>query len=100
MWLPPTLPTRLKGKLLGRKRLQEIGTLFTPDTILRWHRMLVAKRWDYSKRRKPAGWPRTKQEIVDMVLRFARENASWGYDRIQGALAAIDFTTVEVWTKV
>ncbi len=36
----------VKGKILGRKRLQEIGTLFTPDTILHWHRKLVAKKWD------------------------------------------------------
>jgi hypothetical protein len=35
----------VKGKILGRKRLEEVGTLFTPDTILRWHRMLVAKKW-------------------------------------------------------
>jgi putative transposase len=77
----------VKGKVLGRGRLQEVGTLFTPDTILRWHRMLVAKKWDYSQRRKPPGRPRTKQEIVDLILRFARENPTWGYDRIQGALA-------------
>jgi hypothetical protein len=36
----------VKGKILGRKRLEQIGTLFTPDTILRWHRTLVAKKWD------------------------------------------------------
>ena len=77
----------VKGKILGRKRLQEVGTLFTPDTILRWHRMLVAKKWDYSKRRKHVGRPRTKPEIANLVLRFARENPAWGYDRIQGALA-------------
>jgi len=77
----------VKGKILGRKRLQEMGTLFTPDTILRWHRQLVAQKWDYSKRRKSPGRPRTSQEVVDLVLRFARENPSWGYDRIQGALA-------------
>ena len=41
----------VKGKVLGNKRLQEVGTLFTPDTILRWHRLLVAKKWDYSDRR-------------------------------------------------
>jgi putative transposase len=46
----------VKGKLLGRKRLEEIGTLFTPDTILRWHRLLVAKKWDHSDKRKvPTG---------------------------------------------
>ncbi len=42
----------VKGKILGRKILEEVGTLFTPDTILRWHRMLVARKWDYSDRRK------------------------------------------------
>ena len=46
----------VKGQILGRKRLEEVGTLFTPDTIMRWHRTLVAKKWDYSDRRakKPA----------------------------------------------
>ena len=77
----------VKGKVLGRGRLQEVGTLFTPETILRWHRMLVAKKWDYSQRRKLPGRPRTKQEIVDLILRLALENPTWGYDRIQGALA-------------
>jgi len=37
----------VKGKILGRKRLQEIGTLFTPDTIIRWHRQLVAQKWNH-----------------------------------------------------
>ena len=37
----------VKGKVLGRKRLEQIGTLFTPDTILRWHRFLVARKWDH-----------------------------------------------------
>ena len=77
----------VKGKILGRGRLQEVGTLFTPDTILRWHQTLVAKKWDYSQLRRPPGRPRTKQEIVDLILRFAHENPSWRYDRIQGALA-------------
>jgi hypothetical protein len=36
----------VKGKILGRKRLEDVGTLFTPDTVLRWHRMMVAKKWD------------------------------------------------------
>jgi hypothetical protein len=79
----------VKGKVLGRKRLQEVGTLFTPDTILRWHRMLIAKKWDFSERRKSVGRPPVAQEVVDLVLRFARENPSWGYDRIQGALANV-----------
>ena len=44
-----------QGKILGRKRLEEFGTLFTPDTILRWHRLLVAKKWDHTDKRKPGG---------------------------------------------
>src|SRR6266436_4926178 len=42
----------VKAKILGRKLLGEIGTLFTPDTMLRWHRQLIARKWDYSDRRK------------------------------------------------
>ncbi|MEQ8785146.1 MAG: hypothetical protein RIC55_02570 [Pirellulaceae bacterium] len=68
----------------------EVGTLFTPDTILRWHRMLVAKKWDTSNRRK-IGRPRIRQVIVELILRFARENPSWGFDRIQGALANVGY---------
>jgi transposase InsO family protein len=76
----------VKGKVLGRKRMFEVGTLFSPDTILRWHRSLVAKKWDYSRRRK-TGRPPAPQEVVELVLRLTRENPRWGYDRIQGALA-------------
>lgn len=77
----------LKGKALGRKTLSEIATIVTPDTILRWHRKLVARKWDHSHRRKSLGHPRVKQEIVELVLCMARQNPTWGYDRIQGALA-------------
>jgi hypothetical protein len=78
----------VKGNILGRKRLQEIGTLFTPDTILRWHRKLVAKKWDYADRRKKkAGRSPVSDEVEQLVLRIAQDNPTWGYDRIQGALA-------------
>jgi hypothetical protein len=80
----------VKGKILGRKRLEEVGTLFTPDTILRWHRMLVAEKWDYSGRKK-SGRPRIRQVIVDLILRFAKENPTWGYGRIQGALSNVGY---------
>jgi hypothetical protein len=79
----------VKGKILGRTMLDEVGTLVTPDTILRWHRTLIAQKWDYSDRRQKVGRPRIRQGIVDLILRFAAENPSWGYDRIQGALANI-----------
>ena len=81
----------VKGKALGRKALMELTTIVTPDTILRWHRMLVAKKWDYSKKRKSVGRPRIRQVIVDLILRFAKENPDWGYDRIQGALANVGY---------
>lgn len=45
----------VKGKVLGRKMLGEVATLFTPDTILRWHRQLVAQKWDHSSKKKTAG---------------------------------------------
>jgi putative transposase len=56
----------VKGKILGRKQLEQVGTLLTPDTILRWHRQLVAQKWDYSDRKqRKTGRPRTRQVIVD-----------------------------------
>ncbi len=83
-----TCPSASTRKVLGRKLRQEVGTLFTPDTILRWHRTLVAKKWDYSKRRtKKPGRPPVSEEITRLTLQMARENRSWGYDRLQGALA-------------
>jgi putative transposase len=134
----------VKGKVLGRKLLESVGTLFTPDAILRWHRLLVAQKWDFSDRaKKKPERPPVADEIRALVARLASENPTWGYDRIQGALAnlghtlsdatvgnilkqhgiepapdrkrqttwqtslqahwdvlaAVDFTTVEVWTK-
>ena len=82
----------VKGKILGRMVLKKIDTLFSPDTILRWHRELVAKKWDYSDRReKKRGRPRIRQAIVDLTVKFANENPSWGYDRIRGELAKVGY---------
>lgn len=79
----------VKGRELGRRLLSEVATIVTPDTILRWHRRLVAKKWDYSDRRKATGRPKTDTDLVKLVVKIARENPSWGYDRIQGALANV-----------
>jgi hypothetical protein len=57
----------VKGKTLRRKVLGEIATIVTPDTILRWHRQLVAQEWDYSHRRQNVGRPRVSPEIVELV---------------------------------
>jgi len=76
-----------KGMVLSCKRLEEVGTLFTPDTIQRWHRMLVANKWDHSDHRKnKPGRPPLPDEVRQLVVRMARENPSWGYDRIAGAM--------------
>jgi putative transposase len=75
-----------KAHALGRKVLKELETLVTPDTLLRWHRELVASKGNYSQRRGP-GRPRIMKTIVDLILRMALENRSWGYTRIRGALA-------------
>jgi len=63
----------VKGKILGRKMLDQLATIATPETILRWHRELIARHWDYSQRRKSAGRPSTAPKIVEWVLRFAKE---------------------------
>jgi uncharacterized RmlC-like cupin family protein len=74
-----------KAQALGRKVLNELKTLVTPDTLLRWYRELVASKWNYSHRRAP-GRQRVMQTIVDLVLQMVVENPSWGYTRIRGAL--------------
>jgi putative transposase len=74
-----------KAKTIGRKGLFEIGTLVTPDTLLRWHRRLIAKKYDGSQTRKP-GRPKTAAEIQELILQMARDNPRWGYTRIRGAL--------------
>ena len=66
-----------RAHTLGRKVLNELRTLVTPDTLLRWYREMVACKWDYSHRRGP-GRPRVMQTIVNLVLRMALENRSWG----------------------
>src|SRR5438477_12520092 len=77
----------VQGKILGRSRLTELATIVTPDTILRWHRSLIARKWDFSRKRKSPGRPATEQAIAEVTVRMARENPTWGYDRLQGALA-------------
>jgi putative transposase len=72
------------GQRLGRGRLREFATLVTPDTILRWHRKLIARKWTYAGQR--TGRPGVMAEIRRLVGRMATDNPNWGYTRIQGAL--------------
>ena len=75
------------GKRLGRKSLSKVAQVAKPETILDWWRKLVAKKFDGSKHRSYPGRPRISPEVESLVVRFARENSGWGYDRIAGALA-------------
>jgi len=72
------------GQRLGRAVLREVATLVTPDTILRWHRDLIARKMDIRSAATRPTW--VLAEIRLLVLRMATENPSWGYTRIQGAL--------------
>jgi transposase len=80
------------GVKLGKQALAEIATIVTPDTILAWHRTFADQQVDTSKPRKSVGRPRIDKEIEDLVVRMARENRSWGYDRIASALANLGYT--------
>jgi putative transposase len=75
----------VRGKVLGRKKLGEVACIVTPDTILRWYRRLVARRYDGATGRA-LGRPRKRGESAELVLRMARENPSWGYTRIRDGL--------------
>jgi hypothetical protein len=79
------------GKQLGRQALEEIATIAHPDTILAWHRKLVTQPCDSTQPRTSIGRPRIDQELEDLVVRMAQENRSWGYDRMVGALANLDY---------
>jgi hypothetical protein len=72
---------------IGRKRLKSLATLATPDTLMRWYQQLVAQQFDGSQKRNQLGRPRVSGEIEALVLQVANDNPTWGYRRIQGALA-------------
>jgi putative transposase len=79
------------GQKLGKKALEEVATIAQPDTILAWHRTLMAQMCDRSPPSKSGGRPRMDQELEALVVRMARENRSWGYDRIVGAVANLGY---------
>src|ERR1700749_3074810 len=74
-----------KAKGLGRKLLAEVATIVTPETLLAWHRKLIAEKYDGSNKRSP-GRPRTASDLTALIVRMATENRAWGYQRIKGAL--------------
>jgi putative transposase len=98
--LPPRLPLSNSqriilaeiGKRLGRKGLSQIALIAKPETILAWYRKLIAQKFDGSKHRNYPGRPRTSREMTELVLRMARENRTWGSDRIAGALRNLGYS--------
>ena len=74
------------GKRLGRKGLEVVASAAKPETILGWFRKLVAQKFDGSRHRLYPGRPPLGREITEIIVRLARENNGWGYDRIAGAL--------------
>ena len=79
-----------KGKAIGRKRLGELRSYFHPDTILRWYRELVARKYDGSRSRGP-GRPRIEDAIAELIVNMASDNPGWGYTRIKGALTNVGY---------
>src|ERR1035438_1729968 len=87
-WADRALLAALVG-VLPRSRRQGLRLLVTPDTMLRWHRDIVRRRWAVRSLRGRTGRPATRQNIKALVRRLARENPDWGYRRIHGELAGL-----------
>ena len=92
----------VKAKGLARRLVDEMSPIVTWETLLAWHRKLIAQKYDGSGHRGP-GRPRTAAEIEALVLRMAEENRDWGYRRIQGALSNLGHkmarsTIADIWT--
>src|SRR5215475_8954860 len=65
------------GKKLGKQALAEVATIVKPDTILAWHRKLIAQKFDGSTQRKAPGRPKIDEELEALIVRIAHENCSW-----------------------
>lgn len=80
-----------KAKRLSRRMLEQCTELFTPDTIMRWFRELVAQKYDGSEKRTSTGRPQMGQEIVGLVIRFKEENPRWGYKKIRDQVVYLGY---------
>ena len=79
------------GKQLNKQAPEDVASIVEPDTILAWYRKLVAKKCDSSQQRQARGHSKVSEDLEAMVLHLAKENRSWGYDRIDGALAHLGY---------
>jgi putative transposase len=71
------------ARAVGRKALMKLDTIVCQDTLLRWHRQLVAQKWNFTDRSGP-GRPRIMGEISELIMRMAQPNPRWGYTRPNG----------------
>jgi putative transposase len=78
-----------KCKPIGRRLLQSIATIVTPDTILRWHKRLIAAKWTHPRPR--VGRPGLMRHVRSLIVRMAEDNTSSGYARIQGTLEHVGY---------
>jgi putative transposase len=74
----------------ARKRLQSVMLIFKPDTVLRWHRELVRRKWTFKRKANP-GRPKISSELEALIVRLAKENPRWGYDKIHGELLKLGY---------
>jgi putative transposase len=89
------LATKLKSiKGYTVRQLREVIRIFQPETVFRWHRELVRRKWTYKQKRR-GGRPRTEKAIERLVVHFARENNDWGHGKIQGELSKLGYQISE-----
>ncbi len=89
--IPSVACSAEKGRAVGRKLLEGLSVLATPDTIVRWYRDLIAAKYDGSERRRGPGRLRAAATAVSQLLAMARENPTWGYTRLRGALSTVGY---------
>lgn len=87
-WADRALLTALLG-LIPKARRHRLRLFLTPDTILRWHRDIIRRRWTRTSARNKRGRPATRWNLRALLLRLASENPQWGYRRIHGELAGL-----------
>jgi putative transposase len=102
-WADRALIAALAGAIPKAQRVG-LRLLVTPDTVVRWHRDLLRRRWAAKSRAGRSGRPATRRDIRRLVLRLARQNPGWGYRRIHGEVAGLGIriapsTVWEILTK-
>jgi putative transposase len=88
-----------KAKRLTRELLEATTVLFTPETVLGWYRKLIAQKYDGSENCQNPGRPKISQEIIDLVIRFKKENPHWGYTRIRDYIVHLGYKIGETTVK-